>query len=151
MNTFTSALDCILISFSHHNSVYEWNRARLLHGSTNPLADLSKHTWIYLKLLLSLPLWESANCAAICSHPLAWHARTHFQTGMPGCTLHIYSHTYVCRKQRTHVLSHICGTQVLMNLCRVWKKGAVSLWYLYICVSLTRPPTQHYLYTVLQT
>ena len=99
-----------LISFSHHNSAYEWKRARFLHESTNLLVDWSSHlnifkpTWSFYWACL---LWECVNCAAICSHPLAWHAHKTFPALL---------------QRHTHELGDICVAQVLKNVCRIWKK-----------------------------
>lgn len=106
----------------------------LLHGrykSVSWLSFLFKHIWAYQKLSLSLPLWESVNCAATCSHSLAWHARTHLQTTMHGCMLHINSSTCV--------LQHICKTHVSINVFRLWKKKAQPLISVYLCLHYKAP------------
>ena len=92
-----------------HKSVQDW-AVRL---------NIFKPNW---RLLLSPSLWESVNCAAICSHVYARSSRQPC-TGANTSSL----------QQRTHVLSHICETQVLINVHRIWKKGAEPLISVYLC------------------
>lgn len=109
------------------------------HKSMSWLSYWFKHLQAYLKLFF---MRRSKLCCHMCSAGMTCtHISRQARTG-------VYC-TYT--ENSTHMDS---DTSVKHKSWLMWvefeRKGQ-SLWYLYICVSITRPPTQHYLYTVLQT
>lgn len=113
-------------------------RLKMLPRGTNPRAD-----WA-VRLNTLKPFTEPAlvRKCKLCCHMFspAGMTRMHFQTGR---MLHIYSGVHVCSDTSVEHKSWL--------MCAEFERRGLSLWYLCICVSITRPPPQHYLYTVLQT
>ena len=118
------------------------------HQSLCWLSCTHKHPPPNADLLLRLFLKEYINCAAICSHLVHdMHTHTFPDRHAWGPIMHIYHFKYT----DAHVLRNICETHKSWLMCVESERRRLSLWYLCICVSITGPPTQPYLHTILQT